>query len=1463
VVDVTIISVLDYEMADKNVAFTNEALSEGDYIPSSIVEWHEWLTEEEGRTFRVYKEDPNRFLADYRSEQQTIRDYEGREILELLQNANDAAAELGASGRVVISLSCEGLVVGNTGLSFSPEGIRSLRLAHLSPKVAHRKKYVGSKGLGFRSVLNWTTTPIILSGELRLAYSHSFLKQKQIQALEQIPELRRVLGNEPKNQSKPIIPLLTFPNIPSDGVLKPYMDNDCQKAVLKNCKQLIIEGFDTIIGMPFDKPEFYARALEQLKKLGHETLLFAPDLGEIEIRIESEEEKNKVWIKDISLEADSVQIISQNSDEFWEYKLFREEGEIPSEYLSDESDENQNFEVLIAVPTINSVTTGYLYSFFKTGVRFPYPLLAHATLELQANRELPQETSENRFVLSRLACLMTETAESLISSTDKWIGCQLLAKNVPELAESLTKMCFGEILINKAKKKKIIPTLGGDIKITENCRWLDIQDTSWLPEKLLPSLVEAPQERHISEFIKDLGIEELTRSEWATALSLQSFNSIKERACFIASLIQNSLLNDDVPIEYLIDESGKSISDECRIFLPPRDVKRHSLPEWIKVRFLNSELRDALLEALELSSVGALVGHLKVFRITEYSLQNVIGALVSETNRRITDNDKHQNQYTCELLSILIQLFPEEIVGRPAFPKEAGIRLKSQSGEFLEARKLYLGKGSGRYGALMQSLYGYNLDKLLVSPAELGLDTKEYDENKIVEFLIWLGVDKLPRQVSVDNFISVDFKKYVLSQIPYPAFLKINGVVDVTRDSPADWSYSLRLDKVSIIDELDEIISKSETEAILTWLSIDTRVGYWEKWLDGHCQLKDTKQSQRNYRYYTEPLPSYIIWKIRNTEWITTSNGKCKPSDCFFGEKRFGKLLTEPEINPEHPLFTDFDVWPNIIDSFNRAGVLTRLSHLEREKVYRLLIDLPDKDPEGKSTRNLYTLLLQHEDSFFGNAEKVFNHFKTNGMLWGRQSGKYDYFPISELHYIDSEDIPEALAENIKIIDLPKRLGALKIERFFGVQPVNKSKIEYYIENANPVQTATWLNDEFKAIKPILYALRQAKSAQALFLSAFKRLKIVICSEIEGYLLYDGTEYPLTLGPWEWLHHGDTAYILHDSDSQKQKLRLSNTFLADSLGAVIAAIFRLENGSDFARLIVSPRPDRIKLLEKILGGDATPDLKALEEEFEVASLGNDFNFDIPDSDEDVGDDAPGEIGSSDGEEDQAYGEIHINNSKFEEDTSGVDDHGPLDIDAMEHAPFESKRIKLRVQKKPSMCEGRRTGSHLVTDGEYCEKKVMEFELTDEPPRFPLHVGRVTGYNGPKCDILSFASLEDRDAFKETKKPELINRFIEVKGRSMGNASILLKGNELEAAIDYAERYYLYRLYVAGNGSYELSILQDPLQDSGAAIDLMEIDFESALTTRRFDLHGGINQGDHNAWDGAGLPNYDENSDTDA
>jgi len=84
---------------------------EKDRILDSQADWTKWLSSQEEQRINIYSMSPDQLIADYRRERQITRDYQGREILELLQNANDAAAEKNIKGKIKLILSQDGLTI--------------------------------------------------------------------------------------------------------------------------------------------------------------------------------------------------------------------------------------------------------------------------------------------------------------------------------------------------------------------------------------------------------------------------------------------------------------------------------------------------------------------------------------------------------------------------------------------------------------------------------------------------------------------------------------------------------------------------------------------------------------------------------------------------------------------------------------------------------------------------------------------------------------------------------------------------------------------------------------------------------------------------------------------------------------------------------------------------------------------------------------------------------------------------------------------------------------------------------------------------------------------------------------------------------------------------------------------------------------------------------------------------------
>ena len=105
---------------------------------------------------------PVRFREDANAEEDlALGGYVDRVVVELAQNAADAAARAGVAGRVLFSFRGSTLVVANTGAPLTADGVESLATLRASAK--RDEGAVGRFGVGFSAVLAVTDEPVILS----------------------------------------------------------------------------------------------------------------------------------------------------------------------------------------------------------------------------------------------------------------------------------------------------------------------------------------------------------------------------------------------------------------------------------------------------------------------------------------------------------------------------------------------------------------------------------------------------------------------------------------------------------------------------------------------------------------------------------------------------------------------------------------------------------------------------------------------------------------------------------------------------------------------------------------------------------------------------------------------------------------------------------------------------------------------------------------------------------------------------------------------------------------------------------------------------------------------------------------------------------------------------------------------------------------------------------------------------
>ncbi len=106
---------------------------------------------------------PARFREDANAEEDLVLGgYRDRLVVELAQNAADAAARAGRPGRLRLTLRDGVLVAANTGAPLDAAGVESLSTLRASAKRDSRDSAVGRFGVGFAAVLAVTDEPAVV-----------------------------------------------------------------------------------------------------------------------------------------------------------------------------------------------------------------------------------------------------------------------------------------------------------------------------------------------------------------------------------------------------------------------------------------------------------------------------------------------------------------------------------------------------------------------------------------------------------------------------------------------------------------------------------------------------------------------------------------------------------------------------------------------------------------------------------------------------------------------------------------------------------------------------------------------------------------------------------------------------------------------------------------------------------------------------------------------------------------------------------------------------------------------------------------------------------------------------------------------------------------------------------------------------------------------------------------------------
>lgn len=357
-----------------------------------------------------------------RAERLLGREYHGRFLIELLQNAADASRSRDRasdrSGVVVRITEGPALLIANHGSPMSAEVVVE-SLGHIGASTKAEGEAIGHKGIGFKSVLELTLTPEIYSGLQEANHSLSVGFDPEI-AADRIRSATRnwddmvtgVQGLDPNDPYAPV-PVLRFP----------YWVEELPQEVA----ELKERGFDTVVRLPFeerfaerlgrDTDSWLRTVRDACDDVSDQILLLLGCFDEVRIEDRLDPSRDIVITPDWEQQPSpvgqgvsrEVMRVRRNGDLSSRWRLFRRElpdlkgleGEIAVGIRVDGGPTES------VLPAVEDHPSSPFHLFFPTRIYSGLPFLLHAYFEVDAARAgfYQGSAKRNETMLAELADL--------------------------------------------------------------------------------------------------------------------------------------------------------------------------------------------------------------------------------------------------------------------------------------------------------------------------------------------------------------------------------------------------------------------------------------------------------------------------------------------------------------------------------------------------------------------------------------------------------------------------------------------------------------------------------------------------------------------------------------------------------------------------------------------------------------------------------------------------------------------------------------------------------------------------------------------------------------------------------------------------------------------------------------------------------------------------------------------------
>lgn len=1056
------------------------------------------------------------------------RDYNGRQILELLQNVDDACEETKSKDDVVVTISYKEniLEVGNTGTAFSAETIERLCLGRASEKSS---KKIGNKGTGFRSLLNDAEWIELHSGKYAIRFSEEY-------AYELFNKYRNepLIVNQLNNWKKDYA--LCFPVM------------NCPESIGFNSKE-----FDTLIRVKVksENEQKETSIKKQLEQSFYKSLLFLPNITKIILETNSsQKEYSKITDNEEVLVEEKIDFEKTNKmEKYFVYskKAFIDEKEV---------------DLIIAVPKDKEYdfSKEKLYCYFPIrNFSTPIHALLHAPFTTNNSRDdVPDDNEQiNRKIFIELLNFIKEVSEKIAKINNQDLSIKTVMPFQNNKLWSCNFFNLEDEYLNILASAKILPTVNQKlISISDNPKIFDYDfPNEFVDEDFKELLIHLDEENNqfikkLARFIKYQNIEYQAKelSEKINKISLKT--DIKIRVKLFLWWNDNYRSSDCLP-RFLKDTNDDWLSLNSRVYLPT-DGGVSVLPKelsWVKLCILNQAYVSEIIlqikknksfewkKAYDESQSGGDKRTLATFSRDYFSIKFI----EQSSHEQIISTINQQIEFKEESISFINWFFNNygKNLKEGSELSKVKFRLPSRDNKVFPIDELYLGKEYDN--PLADKLFNNTNIKPL---AELN---SIYNGNEKEEFILFL------KKCGIQEFPRIKNEQSVLSNYLFKSFI----AEKIVKDIRINYLYS------NTIENFEILIKKLDTKEIVEWLSKDEKINNLIKSLE----TKSYARQQSNWygKYFFSN--AYIKFILNTTPWIELNGKRYAPCKIIKYEKIRDKIegyfgISEQELTKY--------LGKDIVQNF-RLDFKESIAQLSDDDIKSFLDKLPNFD-SGEISRKVYLDIIKYKKGCFPT-------YSISNLKLLCKDGKF--YTNSVIKYVDRK-ISKSEESNGHFIYIQPKQSTETIKNWLGVERYKTSlKLEKSILLNLSKQKE--FDAEIKDIKISILCIIDSNKSN---IGSLKRIEIIPCSEIEVLDLEQGNKKSL-LEDYFFVENENTFYIKLPSDFSIPEIRQSYTFSQS-----IIEIFKqtlalsLENESSLIELLISKNSkEKMRKIEDLYGVD--------------------------------------------------------------------------------------------------------------------------------------------------------------------------------------------------------------------------------------------------------------------------------------